>query len=338
MRKEVILAIILGVFLGGVIIFGISLANKSVTNTTTTPSPAQISPEQKLDVATLQLTYPEDNDVIFQDTVLLTGKTIANAWVAIIWPEGESIIQANQSGNWEQEIELIGGQNIIEITSTNGAEFQESLQFSLIYTTANINMESIDTPTPTAQDEATPSAASTSGGDDQVDENLKQRIQEIVKEKLTVKKEDTLKGYAGSISQIIGLNLVVNISNNQMLQITTDANTNIIKEGKDTKLTSLSIDENIIIIGLLDSKDILSAKRIVAIKPVAPTTKRQTTIAPLSHLKVRNLMLGELEVTIPKNSDINTEEIQDGQTVIAIIETDLEDKTNTILSLQPLLQ
>ena len=309
MRKEVILAIILGVFIGGVIIFGISLANKSATNTTTTPSPSQISPEQKLDVATLQLTYPEDNDVIFQDTVLLTGKTIANAWVAIIWPEGESIIQANQSGNWEQEIELIGGQNIIEITSTNGAEFQESLQFSLIYTTAEINLET--------QEPASPSA-----------DQVKQKVLSLVNDELKGTKKDLLKGYAGSISQIIGLNLVVNISNNQMLQITTDANTNIIKEGKDTKLTSLSIDENIIIIGLLDSKDILSAKRIVAIKTTVPDFKRQAVVGTLS----------SLNAVVPKKSNIDITEITETQIVLAITETDLEDNTNSILLLQPLLQ
>ncbi|MBU1256325.1 hypothetical protein KKA49_01435, partial [Patescibacteria group bacterium] len=84
MRKEIILAIILGIILGGVIIFGINLANQTITNSPT-PSPAQVLPEQKLGVASLQITSPLNNSVSFQDSLTLTGKTLADAWIALIW-------------------------------------------------------------------------------------------------------------------------------------------------------------------------------------------------------------------------------------------------------------
>ncbi|MBU1200446.1 hypothetical protein KJ953_02820, partial [Patescibacteria group bacterium] len=237
-----------------------------------------------------------------------------------------TIIQADETGNWEQEINLVGGENIINITTSNGQDYQESTEITVIYTTAEINVS-----TPTIQDLASPSA-------DQVNENLKQRIQEIVTDK--TKASTTLKGYAGVITKINDINLVINISPDKTLQITTNDSTAIVRLGKEIPPASLSIDEKVIIIGLLDTDEILSAKRIVTVKDTTPTTKRQTTIAPLSQLEVPNhaFTIGKFNADIPKKSNIDVSEITENQIVMAIIETDLEDNTNTLLSLQPLLQ
>lgn len=140
MRKEIILAIVLGAILGLVIIFGINLANQSATNITPTPSPT-LQPEANqplVETPTLQVISPENNSVSFEDSLTLIGKTQENAWVSLIWEEGETIIQADQDGNFQQEIDLIGGENIIEITATDGKDYQESLELTVIYTTADI--------------------------------------------------------------------------------------------------------------------------------------------------------------------------------------------------------
>ena len=325
MRKEIILAIILGIILGGVIIFGINLANKSAT----TSLPNQALPEQNLDEATptptLQIISPENNSVSFQDTLTLTGQTLANAWIAIIWEDSETITQSNESGNWQQEISLVGGENIIKITATDGADYQESMNLTIIYTTANIPTSG------TAQEIATGSA-------DQVNENLKQRIQEIVKDKTKNTQTNTLIGHTGVITKISDLSLVVKTSSGNLLQVITNDKTDIVRNGQDIKANSLSIDEKIIIIGNLNTEDILSAKRIVTIKNPTPTTERQTIIAPLTNIKVPNLDIKELSVTIPQGLSSKTEGLQNGQVVISIIETDLEDNTHTLLQLRSLLQ
>lgn len=139
MRKEVIFAIILGLILGGVIIYGINLANNSVnrlseqetnliTSPTTTPSPSP----------TLRIISPKNHQVLFEDTITITGKTEPLAYVSLIWEEDEAIIQADEQGNFSQEIDLIGGDNQITISAANDQDYQEELTFNLIYTTATI--------------------------------------------------------------------------------------------------------------------------------------------------------------------------------------------------------
>ncbi|MBU1200367.1 hypothetical protein KJ953_02420, partial [Patescibacteria group bacterium] len=134
MRKEIILAIILGIILGGVIIFGINLANRPAADLA--PALSMQSPTPPSPSPTLQITSPLNNSVSFQDSLTLTGKTLADAWIALIWEDSQTIIQADETGNWEQEINLVGGENIINITTSNGQDYQESTEITVIYTTA----------------------------------------------------------------------------------------------------------------------------------------------------------------------------------------------------------
>lgn len=139
MRKEIILAIVLGVILGVVIIFGVNLANQS-SSTPDLPD-NQASPTTQITptpTPTLQIMSPLDNSVSFEDNLTLTGKTKPDVWVAIIWEEDEAIIKADESGQFKQEIDLIGGENIIEITASDGQGYQESTEITVIYTTAEI--------------------------------------------------------------------------------------------------------------------------------------------------------------------------------------------------------
>jgi len=139
MRKEVIFAIILGLILGGVIIYGINLANNSVnrlndqetdliTSPTTTPTPAP----------TLRIISPKNHQVLFENTITITGKTESLAYVSLIWEEDEAIIQADEQGDFSQEIDLIGGDNQITISAANDQDYQEEIAFNLVYTTATI--------------------------------------------------------------------------------------------------------------------------------------------------------------------------------------------------------
>ena len=137
MRKEIILAIVLGVILGVVIVFGINLANQSANNTdlpnqTTSPT-TQLTPTP---TPTLQITSPLNNSVSFEETITLTGKTMQNAWVALIWEDDETIIKSDETGIFEQEINLVGGENIIKVTASDGLSYQEETEIIVIYTTA----------------------------------------------------------------------------------------------------------------------------------------------------------------------------------------------------------
>lgn len=151
MRKEIIFAIILGIALGGIILYGSYIANQAATNTRADSS-APSAPVQytnstpSADIRTnptFSLSFPTANYVTFTDTLKLTGSAPAGSTIAIISETGETFTEADQNGHFEADVTLISGEN--EITLTTQVRNQpETIKSTVIYTTADINL---DTPT-----------------------------------------------------------------------------------------------------------------------------------------------------------------------------------------------
>jgi hypothetical protein len=146
MKKEILIAIIIGFVLGLVITFGIWTANKSLkegattqpkevteNETITTPVPAQ--GEEKLP---LTLISPENNALVNQEKLEIVGKTSPKAVVAVVYEEGEKIIEADEKGDFKQEITLVGGGNEITISAFDNEGNEVSKTLNLVYSTAEI--------------------------------------------------------------------------------------------------------------------------------------------------------------------------------------------------------
>ena len=131
MRKEVLLAVIAGAFLGLIIAFGIWRANiafrppQNGISTTATPPP-----QSEFGIT---LAEPEHEDVITQSTVTISGITRPDSRVIISAEEDDYLVFADSSGSFEEEIELIGGVNEIVIFAfgEDGARAEEKL--TLVY-------------------------------------------------------------------------------------------------------------------------------------------------------------------------------------------------------------
>jgi len=145
MKKEILIAIIIGFVLGLVITFGIWTANKSLkegTNTqlsqitenktNITPSP-QV--EEKLP---LTLISPENNALVNQEKLEIVGKTSPKAVVAIVYEEGEKIIEADEKGDFTMEITLVGGSNKINVSAFDSQGNEASKSLNLVFSTAEI--------------------------------------------------------------------------------------------------------------------------------------------------------------------------------------------------------
>ena len=150
MKKEVILAIIIGALLG----FGImgifwtnnnngfeNLSKETIENEQTEETKLkenlEVSPAQSISSEiSLNLTNPENESVVTNAKINVTGETSPLATVVIIWEEGEDILVADEQGVFETEIGLIGGPNEIEITaySESGKFIKENL--IITYSTA----------------------------------------------------------------------------------------------------------------------------------------------------------------------------------------------------------
>jgi len=145
MRKEVILAIVGGVALGLLVIGGLWWANKTTTEedlTVPSPTPAvsqsptvALAPTSSLP---LEIKSPEDESIIEEEKTTLEGKTAPESVVVVIYPEGENIVEADEEGNFETEITLVGGTNEIKITAYDKEGNQVEKSLTLVYSTAKI--------------------------------------------------------------------------------------------------------------------------------------------------------------------------------------------------------
>jgi len=147
MKKEVLLAIIIGFSLGLVITFGVWKANKALKEVAPKQQlpPSQVQEEEKTPSPTppssqlsLVITSPEDNSIINKEKVNISGKTSPAATVVITYEEGEKIIETDENGNFTTEITLIGGANEITISAYDEEGNEVTKTLNLVYSTAEI--------------------------------------------------------------------------------------------------------------------------------------------------------------------------------------------------------
>ena len=143
MKKEILIAIIIGFILGLIITFGIWTANKSLKNGVQNkqkteenlPTP---TPSQNEEGIFLEITSPLNNDIISKEDITIEGQTKPQAVIAIIYQEGEELIQADSQGNFSADITLVGGANEIQISAYDDQNNEAKKTLDLIYSTAKI--------------------------------------------------------------------------------------------------------------------------------------------------------------------------------------------------------
>ncbi|MCX6726071.1 MAG: hypothetical protein NT052_02035 [Candidatus Shapirobacteria bacterium] len=141
MKKEILIAIVIGFVLGLIITFGIWTANKSLKNESSTQKTAITengpitNEEEKI---FLKILSPDDNSLVNQNKIKITGKTFANVNIAIISEKNENILQSDEQGQFTQEVSLVSGSNEVKISAfdNEGNEAQKTL--NLVYSTAEI--------------------------------------------------------------------------------------------------------------------------------------------------------------------------------------------------------
>jgi hypothetical protein len=146
MKKEILIAIVIGFVLGLIITFGIWTANKSLQDNNAVPQ-AQENESQPIvnensqnveEKMSLSITSPQDNSLLDQEEIEITGKTSPSANIVILFEEGEEIIQADGQGEFKKTITLSGGANEITITAVDQDGNEASKVLNLVYSTAQI--------------------------------------------------------------------------------------------------------------------------------------------------------------------------------------------------------
>ena len=135
MRKEVLLAIIFGVVLGGIILYGINLANKSVSSSPTENNPGSIvTPTPTISGKSVAIVSPLNHSVLTDKVVTLTGRATPASSLAIVSENDDLLIEASPEGTFSAQINLSGGENTITVTELKANNSLESDTVTIIQT------------------------------------------------------------------------------------------------------------------------------------------------------------------------------------------------------------
>ncbi len=120
MKKEVILAIVVGIIMGLFITYGVYQANQAIepaaTDVNQLENQVQPTPGSAKN-AKLTIYSPEDELIQAELTTKVTGKTIANSYVIIFVNEAPYITLADETGNFSKDLTLETYANYINIHS-----------------------------------------------------------------------------------------------------------------------------------------------------------------------------------------------------------------------------
>lgn len=141
-KKEVTVAVVIGLLLAAVVTGGILRARHALQSLKfpgrdNLQSLITTHPDQKGPELFLELETP-DNSVTDTPKLVLSGKTLPTAYIAILGEKNEYLIVPTDLGNFSQEITLIKGANTIQINiyQPDGKKLEKTV--NAVYTTAQI--------------------------------------------------------------------------------------------------------------------------------------------------------------------------------------------------------
>lgn len=142
MKKEVLIAIIIGFSIGLFATVGIHLVRTRLNPpedtqiTTSSPTPQTTSVNHTLGIVT-----PSQNSIVRTDSTPVSGLTSPNAIVTLISPEEEQVARADSNGSFSSSILLQAGPNTIKAVSYTPDGREATAFVDVVYTTAEIAPE-----------------------------------------------------------------------------------------------------------------------------------------------------------------------------------------------------
>ena len=148
MKKEIVIAILIGLSLGLFITYGIYQARTGISrrssdpNLTVTPAPGEEFAGE------LVLNSPIDETIQSENTVSVSGTTLPNSFVVIFVGNDETITTTDDSGNFSVEVSLEDNGNVITVYVID--EDGRTLSAERVVV---VSEETFEEATPTAQPE-----------------------------------------------------------------------------------------------------------------------------------------------------------------------------------------
>lgn len=120
MKKEILIAIFVGLSMGLIITFGIYRVTNSITQRPLTDlTPPLDEPLVTTSPTVLALHSPEDGLVQEENALTVTGTTIPQTYIVLFVNDVDYISTSDESGNFSFKATLVDGPNIIRVHVIN---------------------------------------------------------------------------------------------------------------------------------------------------------------------------------------------------------------------------
>lgn len=274
MRKEVLYALIAGAFMGIIIAFGVWRANSAFkpNGNKTSENIPSITPSPQFGIT---IAKPDNLSVITENPTVISGITLADSWVIVSLNENDYIFKSKEDGSFNQEVNLEGGLNQLQISAPGLKGEVVENKLTLIYSTEF----SSSRPTPDKQN-------ATEGSE------IRQKVIEKVEQALK-----NPKALLGVITDISTNTLQIKVPSGEIQQISALPDATIIKVAKvskEVKFSDIAIGDFVVGMGYKNENNILEVSRVLiteqpaefsvkaAIGKVSSVDKKAIAILPLT--------------------------------------------------------
>jgi hypothetical protein len=141
MRKEVIIAILIGFTIGIIVTFGIKIAQQSLDRRHESRNSPELDSQRALAMEsahTLSVTTPLAHTIHRQDSVEITGITTPGSFISLVTSKSEAVAMADKLGNFNGVVDIALGANIVTINSFNQTGELASKSLEIIYSNVDI--------------------------------------------------------------------------------------------------------------------------------------------------------------------------------------------------------
>ncbi len=292
--------------MGLVVAFGIWRINSTISGnrahgiSLATPTPQPGSGEFKI-----VLDKPEENDVVTQNSVTVSGLTKPLSWVTFSGENSDYTVQSDTSGVFSQDVELSPGVNQIRVTAFEAKGAKSAIGVLVVYS-ASFQEKTLPAASPNAN------ASTTS--------DIRQKVAQDVATAIS-----RPKAYIGTVTDITDSTIQIKNGSGEIKQISVNSESTTVVNStgtvnKQVKTTDVAIGDFIVAMGYVSGKSVLSAQRILITDPVTEpkinVTQAKVASATRSVLTVDTTSDNKEDSVQP---DVNTDiqAFKDGKPVAA---------------------
>lgn len=276
MKKEILLAIIGGCLLGLIIGFGLWRLNLAFSVAKNSNKEGNEN-QENTGKFSIELNKLSNNDVFYENPVTFSGITKANSKIVISSENKDYFLTSDNKGNFEQNIELIGGVNQIIITAFDLAGKKVEKKILVVYSSEFSKY--IDEDIQKQQKEAT---SSTRG-------KILQKVTEA---------SYSPKAYLGTITDIAESSIQIKTQEGSIEQLATNKDeTSVLKIGKTNKeaaLSDVAIGDFIVAMGFKNGNNVLDTKRILVTTP-PPTLNKTTNLLRVTKINKKDFETNQID-------------------------------------------